>query len=66
LLRLNPEAVDYAGLKAAVDCEYCLQRYIFDHPDALPLDVDVRLLVLLREFSTASGPIDALVTDGDG
>lgn len=50
------------------DEEY-LQKYIYEHPDTLPLDqlqADIRPLVLLREFPTTSGPIDALATDGDG
>jgi len=55
--------------RTTIDRESYLQQYIFAHPEALPLDEvdeDVRLLVLLREFPTASGPIDALATDGDG
>ena len=55
--------------RTTIDRESYLQQYIFAHPDALPLDEvdeDVRLLVLLREFPTSSGPIDALATDGDG
>ena len=52
--------------RTTIDRESYLQQYIFAHPDTLPLDEDVRPLVLLREFPTSSGPIDALVTDGDG
>ena len=54
--------------RTTIDRESYLQQYIFAHPDALPLDEvdeDVRLLVLLREFPTSSGPIDALATDGE-
>src|SRR5947199_6675368 len=46
--------------------EAALQRYIYEHPEAIPLDeleVDSSLFVLAREFRTASGPIDALATD---
>lgn len=46
-----------------------LQRYIYDNPEAIPLDelgVDGRLHVLGREFPTSNGPVDALATDRDG
>jgi hypothetical protein len=46
--------------------EAALQQYIYEHPEALPLDeldVEGSLSVLAREFRTASGPIDALATD---
>lgn len=46
-----------------------LQQYIYDNPESIPLyDVkeDIRLLILAREFSTASGPIDALGIDKEG
>jgi hypothetical protein len=49
--------------------ETYLQQYIYDHPDTLPLQElkdDLKLLVLLREFPTGSGPIDALAVDADG
>jgi hypothetical protein len=55
--------------RAAIQQEDYLQRYIYDNPDCLPLEElkeNLRLLVLAREFSTASGPIDALGVDGDG
>ena len=46
-----------------------LQQYIFDNPESIPLyDIkeDIKLLILAREFSTKSGPIDALGVDKDG
>lgn len=46
-----------------------LQQYIYDNPDAIPLydiDEDTRLFIAAREFSTKSGPIDALGFDANG
>jgi len=46
-----------------------LQQYIYDNPESIPLyDIkeDTRLLILAREFSTKSGPIDALGVDKEG
>ncbi|MBN1262841.1 MAG: hypothetical protein JW991_00625 [Candidatus Pacebacteria bacterium] len=46
-----------------------LQQYIYDNPESIPLyeiKEDIRLLILAREFSTKSGPIDALGIDKDG
>lgn len=46
-----------------------LQKYIYENPDSIPLyeiKEDVKLLILVREFSTNSGPIDALGIDRDG
>ncbi len=46
-----------------------LQKYIYDNPESIPLyeiKEDIRLLILAREFSTNSGPIDAIGIDGDG
>ena len=46
-----------------------LQQYIYDNPESIPLyDIkeDVRLLILAREFSTNSGPIDAIGIDKEG
>ncbi len=46
--------------------ENYLQRYLDEHPDILPLDqlqADIRPLVLVREFPTMSGPIDAIAVD---
>jgi len=49
--------------------EDSLQEYIHDNPEAIPLyDIkeDIRLLVLVREFPTESGFIDALGIDETG
>lgn len=46
-----------------------LQDYIYKNPDAIPLydiDEDIRLFIAAREFSTRSGPIDALGFDSSG
>ena len=46
-----------------------LQQYIYNNPESIPLyDIkeDVQLLILVREFQTASGPIDAVGIDRDG
>jgi hypothetical protein len=46
-----------------------LQQYIYDNPESIPLyDIkeDIKLLILAREFPTASGPIDAIGVDKDG
>lgn len=46
-----------------------LQEYLFDNPDVVPIyeiDENKELLILTREFSTKSGPIDALGVDIEG
>lgn len=46
-----------------------LQQYIYDNPESIPLyDIrdDIQLLILAREFSTNSGPIDAVGIDHEG
>lgn len=46
-----------------------LQEYIYENPDTIPLydiDEDTRLFIAAREFSTKSGPIDALGFDARG
>jgi len=46
-----------------------LQAYVSNNPESLPVrDIkeSARLLVVSREFSTDSGPIDVLAIDGDG
>ena len=51
------------------DYEDNLQEYIDNNPNAIPMyeiKEDARVLVLAREFSTQSGPIDALGIDQDG
>jgi hypothetical protein len=55
--------------KSSVDKEDFLQQYIYDNPESIPLyeiKQDIRLLILAREFSTTSGPIDAIGVDRDG
>jgi hypothetical protein len=55
--------------KSNFELEDHLQQYIYDNPESIPLyDIkeDIRLLILAREFSTKSGPIDALGVDKDG
>ena len=55
--------------KSNFQLEDKLQQYIYDNPESIPLyDIkeDIRLLILAREFSTASGSIDALGIDKDG
>lgn len=49
--------------------EDVLQQYIHDHPESIPVyDIqrDKRLFIVAREFTTESGPIDALAVDRDG
>jgi hypothetical protein len=51
------------------DSEGELQEYIYENPEALPMyeiDEDIRVLILMREFPTNSGPIDALGVDANG
>jgi len=46
-----------------------LQNYIHENPESIPvyeIEEDKRLFVVAREFSTESGPIDALALDKDG
>ncbi|HEY4497253.1 MAG TPA: hypothetical protein VJC20_00620, partial [Candidatus Paceibacterota bacterium] len=55
--------------KSNFEKEDYLQQYIYDNPESIPLyDIkeDIRLLILAREFSTNSGPIDAIGVDKDG
>jgi RecB family endonuclease NucS len=42
-----------------------LQEYIYNHPEAIPVQ-DKRLLVVARELHTQSGSIDAFAVDKDG
>ena len=61
----NAKRVDKSTFKK----EDYLQKYIYDNPESIPLyDIkeDIHLLILAREFSTNSGPIDALGVDKDG
>jgi len=55
--------------KSEFEHEKYLQNYIQENPDSIPLyeiSEDIRLLILMREFRTESGPIDALGIDKDG
>lgn len=55
--------------KSYFEQEDYLQKYIYDNPESIPLyDIkeDIRLLILSREFSTNSGPIDAIGVDEEG
>lgn len=55
--------------RSAINEEEYLQNYVHNNPEVLPLDElkdNLRLLILAREFNTASGPIDALGIDLDG
>jgi len=55
--------------RTMIQDESYLQRYILDNPDVLPLDQlseDVHPRVLVREFPTPSGPIDAVAIDEEG
>ncbi|MEJ7577733.1 MAG: hypothetical protein WKF74_12105 [Pyrinomonadaceae bacterium] len=54
--------------RTVIQLENYLQQYIAENPNSLPLyeiDENIKLLVLAREFSTGSGPIDALGVDGE-
>ncbi len=51
------------------DKEDHLQQYIYENPGSIPLyDIkeDIKLLILVREYQTDSGPIDALGVDAEG
>ena len=55
--------------RSKIEQEDYLQQYTLDNPEVIPLyDIkeDIRLLILAREFSTNSGPIDAIGIDRDG
>jgi cytochrome c556 len=55
--------------KLDIEKETQLQEYIHDNPESIPvyeIEENKRLFVVAREFSTESGPIDALAIDKDG
>jgi hypothetical protein len=55
--------------KSNFDKENYLQNYIHENPESIPvyeIAEDKKLFVVAREFSTESGPIDALALDKDG
>jgi hypothetical protein len=55
--------------KSLFEKEGYLQNYIHENPESIPvyeIEEDKKLFVVAREFSTESGPIDALAIDKDG
>jgi len=61
----NAQKID----KSEFGKEGYLQNYIHENPDSIPvyeIEEDKKLFVVAREFSTESGPIDALAIDKDG
>ena len=55
--------------KSDFEKEGYLQNYIHENPESIPvyeIEEDKKLFVVAREFSTESGPIDALAIDKDG
>lgn len=61
----NAQKIDQSNF----DKEDHLQRYIYENPSSIPLyDIkeDIKLLILVREYQTNSGPIDALGVDEEG
>jgi len=55
--------------KSEFEKEDYLQNYIHQNPESIPvyeIEEDKRLFVVAREFSTESGPIDALAVDQSG
>lgn len=55
--------------KSNFEKEGYLQDYIHNNPEAIPIyeiQEDKKLFVVKKEFSTKSGPIDALAIDKDG
>lgn len=61
----NPQQIKESSFELESD----LQKYLEDNPDIVPIyeiNEDRKLLILAREFSTKSGPIDALGTDKNG
>ncbi len=61
----NAQKVEKSGFEQ----EDYLQKYIYNNPESLPLyeiKEDIKLLIVVREFPTDSGPIDALGIDKEG
>jgi hypothetical protein len=55
--------------QSGVPNEKYLEQYVADNPQSLPLqDIkdDLQLLMVARQFSTSSGPIDVLAVDSEG
>src|SRR5688572_16594753 len=54
---------------SGVPNEEYLEQYVANNPQSLPLqDIkdDLQLLMIARQFSTTSGPIDVLAVDSEG
>jgi len=61
----NSQKID----KSEFEKEGFLQNYIHENPESIPvyeIEENKKLFVVAREFSTESGPIDALAIDKDG
>jgi hypothetical protein len=61
----NAQIIESTGFKQ----ENALQEYIHNNPESIPiyeLREDKKLFIISREFSTNSGPIDAIGVDRDG
>jgi hypothetical protein len=61
----NAQKID----KSDFNKEGYLQNYIHENPESIPvyeIEEDKKLFVVAREFSTESGPIDAIAIDKDG
>jgi len=55
--------------KSKFEDEKKLQEFIQDNPEVIPMyeiDEDIKVVILMREFPTNSGPIDALGVDEYG
>ena len=68
-LIIRKEGITIRLEKQPFENEAALQKYIYECPEAIPLDEvshGAKLFVLAREFRTNSGPIDVLGTDQNG
>jgi hypothetical protein len=68
-LIIRKEGITIRLEKRPFENEAALQKYIYECPEAIPLDEvspGAKLFVLAREFRTSSGPIDVLGTDQNG
>jgi len=55
--------------KSEFEKEGYMQKYIHENPESIPvyeIEEDKKLFVMVREYRTESGPIDALAIDKDG
>ena len=63
--RQNAKTLEPVGFEQ----EHSLQEYIHNNPESIPLyelNEDKKLFIIAREFSSKSGPIDAIGIDKDG